>query len=757
MPLSADLAGRILAMLNEPQREAATYGGRALLILAGAGSGKTRALTCRIALGVASGRVRAGEVLAVTFSNRAANELKTRLRSLLSLAFDAPFLGITFHSAGLRILRAAVDRGHPVLPLEPGFTIYDDTDQTALVRRVLADLGLPSAKNEAQPYQRAINKDKGSARTVEEAESSPAVHSLGHYARVARAYEAALRRANAVDFGDLLLMPLILMRADEEVRQSLQERFRWVLVDEFQDTNKVQMELVRALWCAHTHLAVVGDDDQSIYRWRGAKVENILGFPGEFEEARVVRLEQNYRSTGHILAAANSVIAQNEHRHPKLLWTDEGEGEPVRLMAFDGDREEARHIAGEAGRAVAEAPPNDDPWSPHTPVAVFYRTHAQSMLIEEALRADGVPHRVYGGLRFFERKEVKDALAYARLLVNAADDEAFLRVVNVPARGIGRATVEAVLLRARESGVPALQAASDLAREEKKGAGARVERFVKLVARLGASVEGLPAGEALSLLVDESGLRAALEAEDTVESEARLENLGALVNAAADYDRESEDQTLMGFLERLALRDQTEELDQYRPHVALMTLHNAKGLEFDHVIVTGVEDGLLPHANSDWAEAREEERRLFYVGMTRARRRLTLTHAGWRQRFGSILPSDPSPFLLDLPDEHVESVAPAFGFARARRPAPRPRRKQPQRAGGRHWADDLSQEPARGFDLHPGSDSVVGRRVRHSRFGRGVIDQVVGRPGPDAIVVVLFDGDPRPRRIVARFLEPDGS
>ncbi len=567
-------------------------------------------------------------------------------------------------------------------------------------------------------------------------------------AEIIEAYEAALRRANAVDFGDLLMLPMALLRDHADYREEARRRFRWVLVDEFQDTNDVQMALVRLLVGPGTSLAVVGDDDQSIYRWRGARVQNILELPAVFPETKVVRLEQNYRSTGHILGAAHAVVAKNHARHDKKLWTAAGPGAPVRVIPTVDDRVEATVAA----RLAAEAVATDDAGGGLAPVAIFYRTHAQSMRLEEALRREGMAYRVYGGQRFFERKEVKDVLAYARLVLNPADDEAFLRVVNVPSRKIGAKTVAGAQAFAREHGCTLLEASRALGTAGGR-AGKRLGKFAALVDELRRDLPGMEAVQAIEELLSRSGLQGALEREASEEARGRLENLSALVNAAWEHARAEADATLEGFVERLSLHAQVDELEGEIPKVVLMTLHNAKGLEFDHVIITGLEEGILPHVNSDGPEERAEERRLLYVGMTRARRSLALTYAQQRLRFGRVQMQMRSSFLADLPGEHCvfqgAGPSPASGMA--------PPRARP--AG--HWADGHIHERAapadggeeRWTEPEPEAGDVLGRRVAHPKFGRGRIQRVIGRPGQDAPVEVVFE-DGRVRKILARFLTP---
>jgi DNA helicase-2/ATP-dependent DNA helicase PcrA len=748
-PLEA--AERCVEALNPQQREAALYEGRSLLILAGAGSGKTRTLTCRIAYAVASGRITPHQVLAVTFSNRAAQELRHRISELLNsdelgdageqYGWEEPYLGLTFHALGLRILRTAVHMEHPAVPLSTGFTIYDDDDQTKVLKKVLKELDLPADNSDAKNYRNAIGWQKSAGRVPEECAQTQAAFRLHEFVKVYTRYDQSLRKNNAVDFGDLLLCTMQFLRDEEEIRLRLQSRFRWVLVDEFQDTNDVQMALIKLLVGPDSHVAVVGDDDQSIYRWRGARVANILEFPDVFGGCQVIKLEQNYRSKGHILGAANAIISKNSRRHPKRLWTDQEDGQLVGVVSAEDDRQEARRIIHRVSARLATWTPPADDWGAQAPVAVFYRTHAQSLLLEEALRRANIAHRVYGGQRFYDRKEIKDILAYARILENPADDEAFLRVVNVPARKVGKKTVEHLVQRAASLKNNVRAVAQEIVRDPTDRVGKKLKPFLLLLNQLAESLVGLSAGVAIEEIIQQTGIHDQYARQDDTESTSRLENLGALVNAAHDFAREAKDPTLQSFLEGVVLRSQVDDLDDDRPHVALMTLHNAKGLEFDHVFVVGVEDHLLPHINSRDPDEVEEERRLLYVGMTRARHSLCISYARRRQRYGTYQMSMPSPFLSDLPGEHVDRMA-GMGAPHGRTTARAP--KPPARGDETYYEMEASEHS---------DENMMGRWVRHSRFGEGRIKKVSGRPGPDAIVVVRFQNG-ETRKILARFLEP---
>lgn len=755
MPLSPQTEERILGALNPAQREAVLSDSSNLLILAGAGSGKTRTLTCRIAYGVATGTVRPHQILAVTFSNRAARELRERIHGLLypnthwgggegeSFGLQESFLGITFHAMGLRVLRMATTVEHPMVPLRPGFSIYDDDDQLGVVRKVLKSIGLPDDAATARPYREAIGWQKGAGVPPEQSGQCSAAHQLHQFVDVYKRYNDGLRTNNAADFGDLLHLPMQLLKDDPEFRSQLVYRFKWLLVDEFQDTNDVQMALIKLLCGPDTQLAVVGDDDQSIYRWRGARIANILDFPEVFDDTHVIKLEQNYRSSGHILGAANAIIARNSQRHPKKLWTEAPAGSKVELVSSEDDRGEARKIIDRVRTQMSDLSTTHSAWGTHAPIAIFYRTHAQSLLLEEALRMDDIPHKVYGGMRFFDRKEVKDVLAYARLIANPDDNEAFLRAVNEPPRGIGKKSVENLSGRAASQNKGLLRAANEWIQEGADRTANKFTVFVRLMEELRHGIHGMNAGQAIEEILERSGYKEALVNNQAPDSTARLENLGALVNSAHDFAREAPDASMAAFLEGVVLRSQTDELEPGQAHVALMTLHNAKGLEFDHAYIVGIEDDLLPHANSREPDEIEEERRLLYVGMTRAKKSLVMSYARRRQRYGRYNPAIPSFFLSDLPGEHVDRMSTGFT------PTYSYTDTSPK-------YDEFDQSPGYDHDADPeGTENVVGLPVRHPKFGTGTIRRVIGRPGPDATVLVDFSAGYQ-KKILARFLTPLG-
>jgi len=628
-------------VLNPEQRAAVEHGDGPLLVLAGAGTGKTRVLVNRITRLVETG-AEPWSILAVTFTNKAAGEMRNRVRDLLGPRADAMWIG-TFHATCARLLRKYGEH----VGLTKSFVIFDDDDQIKLVEKLLKETGLDEqvgARTILSRFDRAKNRGVD-PRAVKTGAFDDVVE------QIYPMYQAQLAKENAVDFNDLILKTLALFDAEEPAR-SLRVRFRHVLVDEFQDTNRVQYELVEKLAEATRNLTVVGDDDQSIYAWRGAEPRNLLDFDRDFPDATVIKLEQNYRSTQMILDAANSVIRKNRDRHEKSLWTDHTGGDPIEIYQAGDERGEAYYVAQSIRQLLDEGP-----YSP-ADIAILYRTNAQSRVLEEHLRAARVPAKVIGAVSFFERKEVKDVIGYLRILGNPAADSAFERVVNVPARGLGDTTVDRLRAAARSGIGSMLEAARLAARGEVAGIGAaprkKLHGFVELLDGLRDVIaQGASVAETIIQVVDRSGLRAKLEADDSAESRDRLDNLAELVTIASDFDDESEQpQTVDAFLERIALAAPSDQ-ETSGEAVVLMTIHIAKGLEWPVVFLTGMEDGLFPSLREREGvsedAALEEERRLAYVAITRARERLVLSHARTRRVWGEIRMQGPSRFLEDLP------------------------------------------------------------------------------------------------------------
>ena len=765
--------------LNPEQRAAVEHGDGPLMVLAGAGTGKTRVLVHRIARLVETGTP-PWAILAVTFTNKAAGEMRHRLRQLLGEAADAMWIG-TFHASCARILR----RFGSHVGLTRSFVIFDDDDQMKLVERLLKETGLDEA---VSPRTILSRIDRAKNRGLDP--MAPTGSWDDEIQRIFPLYQAQLAKENAVDFNDLLLKTIDLFDHEDAARV-LRVKFRHVLVDEFQDTNKVQYKLVWRFAEATRNLTVVGDDDQSIYAWRGAEPRNLLDFDRDFPDARVIKLEQNYRSTQTILDAANGIIRKNRDRHEKALWTDRGSGEPIEVYQAGDERGEAYFVAQAIRRLL-----DDGPSSP-SDVAVLYRTNAQSRVLEEHLRAARVPAKVVGAVSFFERKEVKDVVAYLRLLANPAADSAFERVVNVPARGIGDTTVDRLRAAARANQAGLLEAARLAGRGEVAGLGPAPRKklavFVELIDGLGDVIaSGASVAETIIQVIERSGIRAKLEADQSTESRDRLDNLAELVTTASDFDdevapapgiaaagaadpdadgagdageagadgaddaRAAGPPTIEDFLERIALSSPADQ--SASEQVVLMTIHIAKGLEWPTVFLTGMEDGLFPslreREGTSEDAALEEERRLAYVAITRARERLVLSQARTRRVWGEIRIQAPSRFLDDLPPDslaqprraRVSAPAPRIvdgnWSGRARRPAPsRSRDEMDQRTA-------YDDEPVYRVDE---ADFVIGAEVSHASLGTGRVVAVTGS-GKDRRVVVDFSAVGR-KTVFAKFLE----
>ncbi len=712
-----------LDALNSAQREAVTHGEGPLLVVAGAGSGKTRVLTHRVAWLLAEGLARPSEITAVTFTNKAAREMRERVDLLLGGGTWGVFLG-TFHRWALDLLRR-----HPAAAELPDrFSILDGDDQAATMRRVAKDLGLDEKTYPARKLLARISAATNKGRR-------PADLAGAGSETLARAWERyteVKRRAGAVDFDDMLVLALKLLNADEAVRREVMRRCRFLLVDEFQDTNRLQMELVKRALGEERNITAVGDEDQSIYRWRGAEVDNILSFEGHFPGAAVVMLEQNYRSTAPILAAAAALIARNEGRRGKTLYTEREGGDPVRLFVASDDWEEARWVADRIQEALGRVDPGE--------VAVLMRTNAQTRPFEEELTRRGVAYRVVGGLRFWQRAVVKDALSYLRLVVHPDDETAFRRVVNVPARGIGAATLDVLERHAEERGLPLPAAARELPEDLSPRARRGLEEFFGILQEARERRDDLSPGDLVGWLLERSGL---LDPPDTLDPEkiSRRENLLEL--AAGVEEAAAQGQNLDEFLDAVALLEEGDEAITAEA-VSLMTLHAAKGLEFDLVFMAGLEEGLLPHASASLDnDGREEERRLAYVGMTRARRWLVLTAAETRRLFGTTRRCELSSFLLDIPRELYEDLSfdrtssgvgsepVAGGGGCAPRASARSVRPAPQKVGSRKNIKPTVTDGA-GVGWRPGD------RVRHARFGTGVVLSCRGT-GPRLKLVVFFD------------------
>jgi DNA helicase-2/ATP-dependent DNA helicase PcrA len=699
-----------LADLNPAQREAVLHTEGPLLVVAGAGSGKTRVLTHRVAHLIAAIGVQPNEILAITFTNKAAGEMRSRLEDLLPEVARRIWI-LTFHAACGRILR----REAPRLGYKTNFTIYDQADQVRLVKQCLEELERDPKRFPAKGIHEHISTAKN--QLISPAEYRNRVESF-YDQTVAEVYDLYQRRlfaANAVDFDDLLMLTVDVLERFPEAKERWQKAFRYVLVDEYQDTNHAQYRLLQLLAEKHRNVCVVGDPDQSIYAFRGADIRNILEFERDFGETTTIPLEQNYRSTNTILRAANAVISHNAERKPKNLWSDLGDGEPVRVLEVEDEHAEARFVASEIAGLVEEG------WA-GSEIAVFYRTNAQSRVLEDILVRQEIPYQVIGGPRFYERAEVKDAIAYLQVIDNPFDAVSLQRIANRPRRGIGDASLVRLQTYADGHGMSLWEA---LEFPEEAGLGPAQARAVNALRTL---LQSLQAG-ALELAVDElvertlerSGYLAALEAERTIESQGRIENLQELVGVAREYQETAPEPNLSTFLQEISLFSDQDALREQQSLVTLMTLHNAKGLEFRAVFMIGMEEGVFPHSRSIEQNELEEERRLAYVGMTRAKEQLTLTHASARALYGNRNYNLPSRFLEELPQEelHRERLRPTswsgYGSPTARI---QPRGDTPQ----------LS----------------TGDAVRHQTLGEGIVTAVE----PGGVVSVRFAGEDVDRRLV---------
>ena len=700
--------------LNPPQREAVLHGEGPLLVLAGAGSGKTRVLTHRVARLIGEVGVAPHEILAITFTNKAAGEMRERISRLVGPRARAIW-ACTFHSACVRILRReAGEAGYP-----RDFSIYDGDDQLRLIRRCLVEEEVDPKRVAPKAVQARISDAKSQLQGPDELAALAGSFHDEIVVRAYRRYADALRAHGAMDFDDLLMVTAQLMEGSPPVRERWQSRFVHVLVDEYQDTNHAQYRLVRALAAPQDNVVAVGDDDQGIYSWRGADVRNILDFERDYPDAHVVALEQNYRSTGTILRAANAVVERNPHRHPKRLWTALGDGDPILAVACRDEHEEARVVAGEIDRALARGGSLSE-------VAVFYRTNAQSRAIEDQLVRRSVPYIVVGGPRFYERAEIRDLLAYLRVVSNPSDLAALTRMLGAPKRGVGPGAIARLEAFAAAHEVPV---GSVLERvDEVAGLQPAQRATLAAVGGLLADIRthvaaGSPLDRVLEEVLDRSGLRDALEREGTFEAQGRIENLEEMVRVAAEYEASEEEPTLAAFLEGVALQADADLVDQASGAATLMTIHNAKGLEFDSVVITGLEEGLFPHMRSDTPEALEEERRLFYVGLTRARRSLTLSHAESRAIHGGRDYRLPSRFLGEIPADALAEPP-----------------------GGRRTRETFASVSAGAPVGRARPSLVTGDSVLHATFGEGVVTAI---EGGGELVRVRFSQDGAERRLMA--------
>ena len=728
------------AELNPQQLQAVRHTNGPLLIIAGAGSGKTRVLTYRIAHLLEMGAAPT-EILAITFTNKAAREMRDRVESLVGTT-DGMWIS-TFHSACVRMLR----RNGQLVNCLPGFSIYDDQDQLVVIRACLRELDLDDKKYHPRAVLSAISKAKNMLQGPEEFGSEAKELYSRRVAEVYKLYAAKLRTNNALDFDDLLNKTLELLLEHPPVLDHYRKRFRYVHVDEYQDTNLAQYHLVKLITQESRNLCVVGDDDQSIYGWRGADIRNIMEFQKDFPEAKVVKLEQNYRSTQTILSAANSVIKHNATRMDKELWTEGAKGDKIRFAAAGDEREEAAWICEHIRRLNAKRK------VPYAQIAVLYRMHAQSRVLEEMLMRAGIPYRVYGGTRFYDRKEIKDALAYLRLMINPDDDVALKRIINTPKRAIGDATVAMLEEQADNLQSPLYQALVNL--PDTLGSRPRkcVESFRDMMEGLNQKRKTMPLGEFVALMLDETGLIKEYAESADEDMLAKRDNLLEFLGAVNEFEKKSEDPSLEAYLENVALvtdLDMQEDAPQY---VTLMTLHSAKGLEYRAVFIAGLEDGLLPsmRAKSEGEARLEEERRLCYVGITRAREFLYLTRARHRAIFNQAAHNQPSPFLAEIPkelisDEWGTAMRKHFGPEKKAPEPPRPTKQPPKMGFG---IPGMGMDPGKIPGVRKGLIASLaprpepteifkkGDKVLHKKFGSGTVVETTGT-GADSRVSIQF-------------------
>ena len=700
-----------LADLNDAQREAVVTTEGPLLVVAGAGSGKTRVLTYRVAHLIHACGVKPNEILAITFTNKAAGEMRERLAVMLGGTARAIWI-LTFHAACGRILRREAER----LGYRSSFTIYDDQDQLRLVKACLEELGKDPKRFSPRGIHHQISDAKNQLVSPEEYTKRVASFWDQTVAEVYDLYQRRLHASNAVDFDDLIMLTVEVLERFPEALTRWQKAFRYVLVDEYQDTNHAQYRLLQLLGGEHGNVCAVGDPDQSIYAFRGADIRNIMEFERDFPGTQVIPLEQNYRSTNNILRAANAVIEHNRERKPKRLFSDLGEGDPVRVVEVEDEHAEARFVAAEIASLI-------DGGMSATEIAVFYRTNAQSRVLEDVLVRQDVPYQVIGGPRFYERAEIRDATAYLSVLANPSDAGSLLRITNRPRRGIGDTSLQRLVAHAEASGRTLFQTMADPEAAGLAAASVRAVRaFHALMETLMVAAQELPVDELVERILEKSGTIDALEAERTIEARGRIENLQELVGVAREYRQQAEDPTLAGFLQDISLVSDQDTISDDRGLVTLMTLHNAKGLEFKAVFAIGMEEGIFPHVRSLEEQGVEEERRLCYVGLTRAMERLTLTHTLARSLYGRRTQNLASRFLDELPSE-VERD-----------------RLQPASWSG--------YRPAGGIEPRVDVPALsTGDAVRHASLGEGIVTAME----PGGVVTVRFASDGSERRLMVDY------
>ena len=734
---------KLLSHLNRPQKQAVLHTEGPLLILAGAGSGKTRVITHRIAHLIHDHGVRPWNILAVTFTNKAAKEMAERVGHLLG-SKDTPLIA-TFHSTCGRMLRQDAH----LMGYDRNFVIYDDKDSERLLKDLIRELDLDEKRFPANGIGSKIDDCKNRGLMPDELPDGDLWNR--QFAKIYAGYQERLQKCNALDFGDLILQTVRMLEQNRDALVRWQNRFQWIMVDEYQDTNPVQYRLIRLLAGERRNLCVVGDDDQSIYSWRGADIRNILEFEKDFPKVTVIRLEQNYRSTPTILKAAGAVVSRNLGRKPKTLWTENDDGEAICCELLESDRHEARFVSAEMVRLKGDGISLSE-------MAAFYRTNAQSRLLEEALASEGLPYHIVGGVRFYARMEVKDILAYLRIIENPADEISLKRIINVPPRGIGSATLDRVGELAIREGITLYHAFEHAAEGGLLASGARgkVAAFVELLQRFRGLAAKMTLPELVRTVMEETGYLARLEQSRDDEDRDRLENLAQLASAVEEFNEANPEGLLVDFLEQVSLVSDLERNEAGRHSVTLMTLHAAKGLEFRAVFMVGMEERLFPHVRAlDDRDGMEEERRLCYVGMTRARERLYLLHARRRSMFGQEQYNLPSRFLTEIPGELLADGQGSRVKGRGAPPvshtaAPGPRPLDPVKHNLASVLSAVTEvEAVPEPDEEYGNGIHVGMRVRHPKFGAGTIRRIEGNGEGQKVIVWFNSGGPK--KLLVRF------
>jgi DNA helicase-2/ATP-dependent DNA helicase PcrA len=742
----------LIQQLNPPQREAVLTSQGPLLILAGAGSGKTRVLTFRMAALIAQGHAAPDEILAVTFTNKAAREMEARIFKILSdmgVSLRENLWVSTFHSFCVRVLRQHIH----LLDYQPYFAIYDDSDQLSQIKKVMNTLNISDKIHPAKSFRNRINTAKMLGLDPGQAEKSSKVFFDQKTIEVYKAYEFEMKKANAVDFGDLLMKVYELYRMYPEILEQYQDKFKYIMVDEYQDTNHIQYLLVQQLAQKTRNLCVVGDEDQSIYSWRGADIQNILDFEKDFPEAKVVKLEENYRSTGTIVKAATAVIKNNSQRKDKTLFTSNSDGEKITIREEQTEYDEAKFVVRKIRELLAQGSADCQE------MAIFYRTNAQSRVLEEQLRTSGLPYKIVGGVRFYERLEIKDVLGYLKLTINSKDDMAFKRVINVPARGIGKTTVEKLEELSVQEKISMTEAAEKAIDQRlfNSGTTSKLRTFLNLMEDLRGLSKNHNLVDFYTLVLERSEYALKLKTEDSPEANARIENLEELSNAMTQFMKERPDHSLQAFLEEMALVSDVDSLDETVNSVTLMTLHVSKGLEYPYVWIVGLEENLFPSGmaaeDEDGDHSIEEERRLAYVGMTRARQKLTLTYARSRKVWGQEQYNQPSRFLKEIPKQFTDFSTALEQNSFVSRLASQSNFGKVTPNTGSFQFKVRSQDEDYGTQEFPDYEDensfAKGMKVRHPTFGVGSIFQTEGS-GEQQKVSVLF-ADQTIKKFVAKY------